>query len=103
MIEQKSDSESERSLKKGVPEYIEEPEEETRRRSSTNMVKDRQKASVINMQSAIEEEARSMENLSVLERPKVNHATWQTAEEAKQDPNRASSDLQSTTSEVQGK
>ena len=81
----------------------EEPEEESRRRSSTNVMKDRQKASVINTQSSIEEDARSMENLSILEKPKVNHATWQTPEEAKQDANRASFDLQSTTSEAQGK
>lgn len=68
------------------------------------MIKDRQKASVINMQSAIEEEARAdSANLTLLEKPKINHATWQTPEEAKLENNRVSSDLQSTTSEAQGK
>ena len=84
----------------------EEPEEEeTRRRSSTNMVKDRQKASVINMQMAVEQEARD-HNLSLLDKPTINHATWQTAEEAKleqQDPRASTGLISSASGDVQGK
>jgi hypothetical protein len=51
---------------------------------------------------AVEQEERD-HNLSLLDKPKVNHATWQTPEEAMQDARRASSDVQSSSGDVQGK